>query len=383
MINGIIKNIPSDFKLITKIKGANISEANKNKFWRIPKNAITFDYVEIGKNSDADFSKEIISFFDETGKLISKTFRENGRNIRQRLYRHEENKKFITDMIFDTTRITEKVSDMVHNLGGVWRKKSEETQWITKIPELPKNGKIPTELHTRKVNYNPQTETIDTITLTQYPVNLGIGHFRKSFITAKFEQYLGKPKLKQATFSKNLKLDFENDKYLKYRFLDFHTEEGIAAFAKGLLEEKGLDILRIKVYPNSPKVQKNNFGYFNPYMREICFSDTLTQKDLYLPEIVDSIAHEVEHAKQFSLIGRRGNGNCDYEFDAFEKLGELKTSEEKEEALKYFIAKGEYSEFGDKYTNNYLEIKAREAGLKTATEFQFPKENFDFFEPFN
>ena len=33
-------------------------------------------------------------------------------------------------------------------------------------------------------------------------------------------------------------------------------------------------------------------------MREICFSDTLTQKDLYLPEIVDSIAHEVEHAKQ-------------------------------------------------------------------------------------
>ena len=73
MINGIIKQVPkqiSDLKLITKIKNADISQIDKDKHWHPSKLAASFDYVEIGKNSDADFSKEIISFFDETGKLI-------------------------------------------------------------------------------------------------------------------------------------------------------------------------------------------------------------------------------------------------------------------------------------------------------------------------
>ena len=385
MINGIIKQAPkqiSDFKLITKIKKADISQIDKNKHWHPSKSAVSFDYIEIGKDSDASFSREVITFYDDKGKLISRIFRENGKNTKQRNYLYEGNKKIISDMLFDSSRITEKVNDMLYNIGGVWKKNFELTQWITRISGWTRNRKVATELHTRRVDYNPQTELIDKITLTQYPTNLGFSKGTKKYITGEFNHCSGMPVLKKATYSKNLKLDFD-DKYLKYRFFDLHRPDGISILTKGMLEDNGLEILRINIFPNSIKVDEKRLAFFNPNTKEICFSPSLTTPDKYVLETIDCVAHEVEHAKQFALIGRRGNGCCDYEFEAFLKLGELKTPEEKEEALKYFIAKGDYSETGDKYTNNYLEVKAREAGKKAAYDFQFPVENFDFFERFN
>lgn len=389
MINAIVKQIPQnsgqigEFKLISKVKRACISEIEKSKHWKAPQEAVSFDYVEIGKISDENFSKEVISFYDENGRLILKNFRENGKNTRQRTYQYIENKKIISDMFFDTSRIKEKVDDILFNIGGIWKKAYEETQWITKIPEWAKKGKNPTELHTRRVDYNPITELEDQITLTQYPINLGLSKRKKQFVSGIFKHTTGVPMLKEITYSTNNRLDFYNDKYLKYRFFDFHRPEGVTVFTKGLLDDNGLGNLKIKVFPDSPKVKSDSAGYFDPLEREICYSKNLSKPDLYVLDIVDSVAHEVEHAKQFSLIGRRGNGSCEYEFDAFSKLGELKTPEEQMEALKYFIAKGDYCAKGDKYTNNYLEVKAREAGARIAEEFQFPIENFIFFERFN
>ena len=384
MINAVLK-LPQnqkEFSLIKKIVKADISAIDKDKFWRTPKNAASFDYVEIGKTSDSNYSKEIISFFDKDGNLFCKTFRENGKNVKQRQYRYQDDKRFLTDFVFDTTRIKEKVNDAMYNLGGVWKKIAEETQWISRIQEWAKDGKVPTDFHTRHVDYHPETGLIDTITLTQYPINCEKSRLPKRFVKGEFKHILGTPTLAKATYSKNLRLD-PNDKYLRYRFFDLHTPEGITVLTKGLLEEKGLDVLKISVQPNSLKIEEGNLGFFCALSKEICFSEKLTQKDAFLPDIIDSVAHEVEHAEQFAYIGRRGKGTSQYEFDAYKNLGELRTEEEKQEALKYFMAKTEYVPTGDKYKNNYLEVKAREAGKKAAEDFQFPIENYNFFERFN
>ena len=371
----------TDFRLLTKTEKADISLINKDKFWEVPKKALSFDYIEIGKASDEKFSREVMTFFDDTGRVISKVFRENGRNVKQRLYRYDDNKKFITNMLFDASRVAEKAENYLYNLGGIWKKNFELTQWITKIPEWAKDGKIPTELHTRHVDFVPQTEEATKITLTQYPINLGIGNGQKKTVSGEVDNSKGFLKIKNATYE-NLNIDC-NDKYLKYRFFDLHTPEGIIAVTKGLLEEKGLGELNISVIPNSSEVPDKYYGFFDSFIREIHFSKTITQSNVPFLEIIGSIAHEVEHARQFSLIGRRGNGMSKYETDALKKLGEITDPEEQLEALKFFIARCKYTPFGEEYKNNYLEVKARAAGEETAKEFMESKDNFEFFEQFN
>ena len=387
MISAIVKQIPQniktagDFMLLSKVKKVDIQNLDKNKIWRAPKDAVSFDYVQIGKVSDSGYSKEIISFFDKNKKLVSRTFRENGRNIRKRQYKYNYSKRTITDFIFDSSRILAVVNDATFNLGGIWKKVSEETQWIKKIYAWKKDGKIPTDLHTRRIDFHPETEEIDKITLTQYPINHGRSSLKKRFITGKFQQTPDDLNLVEATYSKNLDLDF-SDKYLKYRFFDLHTPEGLVFFTKGLLQNKGLAPLNIAVEPNSLMVHSKNLAYFDDEFGKIYFGKRLL-KDYDLLDIVDTAAHEVEHAKQISMIGRREKGTTKYEREALRILGGLTDPKEQQEAINYAIAKEDYSSTGHKYTNNLLEVKAREAGRNIAEDFQYPIENFNFFERFN
>ena len=370
----------TDFRLLTKTGRTDISLIDNNKFWQAPQNAVSFDYVEIGKHSDENFSREVMTFFDDTGRVISKVFRENGRNVKQRLYRYDDNKKFITNMLFDASRVAEKAENYLYNLGGIWKKNFKLTQWITKIPEWAKDGKIPTELHTRHVDFVPQTEEAAKITLTEYPINLGIEKGQKKTICGEVDNSKGFPKIKSATYE-NLNID-RNDKYLKYRFFDLHTPEGIIAITKGMLEEKGLGELNISVIPNA-KMDNDELGSFDTYEAKIRYSGKLIKENMPVEKIIKIIAHEVEHAKQHSLIGRRGIGGSKYEYEAFKKLGPLTTPAEEVEALQYFIASCKYKPYGYEYKNNYLEVKAREADEKTSTEFTESKNNFEFFEQFN
>ncbi len=388
MINAVVKQIPQnikqvgDFRLITKIKRADIKSLDGSKFWRAPENAERYDYAQIGKKSDENFSKEVISFYDSWGKLISRIFRENGKNTKMRKYQYAclRNKKTLTDFIFDSSRITENVNDAAFNLGGRWKKVSEETHWINQLFGLKKEGKTPIAFRTRHVDYDVNTDSINSITLTQYPATHS-GKHSKKFITGKFQETPDGIKLLEAVYSKNLNLDF-TDKYLTYRFFDLFSPEGLTIFTKGLLKNKGLAPLNIIVEPNSLFVHYKDLACFNSEFGKIYFAKKLL-KGYDLFDIVDTAAHEVEHAMQHALIGRRGKGNTKYERDALRLLGELTDPKEQQEAIHYAIANEEYSGSGDKYINNLLEVKAREAGRKAVDDFQLPAENFDFFEQFN
>ena len=182
--------------------------------------------------------------------------------------------------------------------------------------------------------------------------------------------------------SKNLALDL-SDKFLKIRLLNPKSFEGLIAYTKSLLAEKGLKSLNIKIHPYSNKVSSYVYGYFSSPESEICYGKRLLNETS--EEVIDTVAHEVEHAYQYALIGRLGKGNTSYENEALKKLGEI-PKEKRAEAIDYAIAKERYQQFSKignaEYHNNLLEIRAADAGKDAAMEYKENVDNYNFFKNF-
>lgn len=379
----------TEYLLLAKNENVDIAQINKEKYWRIPQKAASFNYVSIGKKFDSDFCREVISFFDENGKLIQKLFRENGKNIKQRIYKYDDEKRTIEQRIFDTSRISDEIQDInVRNMWGMWKKEFTEQQWIMKLKNsFTSNGKQATFLKTKRSTYLNDDETIKKVTFTEFSPNSIPHNIRKNIkVLGIIEQRQNMIKVNNIE-TECITLD-KDDKYLPLRFLDLHTPEGLTVLTKYYIGKKGLKPLNIHIIPNSDNVASNSNASFSPSSREIKFSPNVVKQ--YILDIIDTVAHEVEHAYQHCQIGRLGKGHNDYEFDAFKKFGEIENFEEREEAYKYVIARENYPKFTDDedlsknlaYKNNYLEVKARLAGARAADNFEKAKTNFEFFSQF-
>ena len=162
----------------------------------------------------------------------------------------------------------------------------------------------------------------------------------------------------------------KKDKFLLVRFLDPRSDEGLEYLTRMFLNQKHLSKLKINIFPNSFSVSSDSLGYFSPDKRKIAYSPEL--KDKAILSAVNTVVHEVEHAFQYSQIGRLGKTRTTYEMDAYLRLGDLE-HEKIGEALKYADARDNYPRFNNfselseakkrEYRENYLEVKAREAGL--------------------
>lgn len=382
----------TDYRLLQRLDNVDVTSIDR-KVWLPPKEASSFSLVQVGKKSDSNFIKEVMTYFDKDGKIIERLFRQDGINTKQRLYSYGDRSREIITRDFVHPKVAKgyTISNALRNLGGSWRKKISELQIIEEYPNLAKSidpkyeGKNPIRLFTKKVEY-ANADDIDSVRkfrFTHSHINLGVQNpSEKKVISGTIYKNGNKIELNDVQKTDNLDLNLD-DKFLKYRFVDPRSDEGIKLISDYYIKQKGLEPLSIRVFPSSGSIKESDtLGYF--CNGEICYSKRL--QNMGSKESIDTAAHEVEHAYQHAQIGRIGKGNTRYETEAEHLLPEIKDDEIKE-AVKYSIARDVYPRTNKVWSNplyrdNYLEVKAREAGEKATEEYCADDNNFRFFDAF-
>ncbi len=380
-----------DSKLLEKIEKADVVDFSINIGLKAPKDAKTYSYVKVGKKSDNAFSREIVSFFDSQKRLISRVFKENGINVKQRLYSYKKRTRVIQTKEYSIERLPEKYRenlDICNKLGD-WHVVSLEKQIKEKVSEFAKNGKKALQLFTRRVDYNPKDMDSQQITYTKYPLNLGFGKKSdKQVLCAKIQKKNKDVEILDLKQSENLGLD-TGDEFLKYRILDPRTADGMEYLTYKFLKDKNLDKLYLRVYPLDADVAKNSAGYFSARKSQICYSPAL--ENYYPEDIVAVVAHETEHAYQHSLIGRIGKGRNSYEYDALREFGPIEYGDEKfRKSIEYAIARDDYPTYSATedlsrnrlYNENLLEVDAFAVEEPARKAYMKSQENFEFFDQF-
>ncbi|MGN0030580.1 MAG: hypothetical protein ACI37Q_01335 [Candidatus Gastranaerophilaceae bacterium] len=371
----------TDFRLTTKSENLPVSESmNKAIGIFLPNvTADTFSYVSIGKHSDLSYRHEIMTFYDKCKRVILRTFKKDDNLYKMRCYRYGLD----NDAIIATYKsIPEKANSSSDDLQMV----SVEYRRVTSIKSntFSENNPSPQRVSIKKVEMSDfNGKANEEITFLYTPFNRGVGKpSDRKFLkgTVVFEN--DNVSLNNIEKSDNVKLDFD-DKYLTVRFLDPRTEAGIKVLTGQLLKEKSLDKLKLKIVANC-ELDEGVEGSFSSDLRTI-FLKNFTEYCFH-EDAVNCSAHEVEHAYQYSLIGRLGKGNTSYETDAMNINGELTDINEINEAVRYSIADTNYPSTGRTndnplYKYNYLEVKARQFGEKIADEYENSL-NYDFFEEF-
>lgn len=333
----------------------------------IPKGTNTYTYVNVGKKSEDSFSKEIIAFFDEAGKLIQHVFRTNGENTAKRNYLYPKKDIRIIDFFSDNGK-----------------KVASELQ---KIRICDDNKK---QLLTKRVNYlqDKNKNSIQEIIFTHFPKFGNQKTGSKLVASAKVIEREGQKVLtdfQKSGFGTTFDIS-NNDRYLLFRFLGLNTDEGLFELTKRFLKEKQILKLKLNIRISPRFIDENTEGGFSVMQREISYSSKLKEKSPL--QVVNTVAHEVEHAYQYSQIGRMGKGRTSYESDAHRLLGDLKCKDVPE-AIKYadarynypIIKPGEDLSKNERYLTNYLEVKAREAGKNAEDRYMHSNpQNYLFFD---
>lgn len=377
-----------DYKLLYKAEKIDVAAYTGKRDWLVPHEAVSFNYVKVGKKSDPDFTSEILSFYNENNKIITRLFRQNGLNVKKREYSYGSISRTICtrDFVLPKLDLKKEFPFFLKNLAGGWCDKIFELQIVEEYPQLKgcinkKNiDTNPMGLYTKKVEYSgsDDKDSARNITFTKYPINLGIQKPSAKKVISGTVLKKGKNiELTNVTKSDNLDLNLD-DEFLKFRFIDPRSDEGLRLLSDYYIKQKGLEALHISV---SPSVEMgSSFGSFRN--GELRYSQNL--QSMTSREAVDTVAHEVEHAYQHAQIGRLGKGFSRYESEAERLLPPIEYNEIKE-AVKYAKASSDYpvenvTVDNPRYRNNYLEVKAREAGQKARDLYMADKSNFYFFD---
>lgn len=367
-----------DYKL--SIRQDNVPVINfDTDIYKPPKEAATYNYVKVGKKSDKSFSREIISFYDKNKKLIHRYFRENGVNIKRKVYSEG----------FDSREITtsEYIPSQKFLNYGLWKDRSKEYQQVNEYrhPALSKDGKHAKDMRTKRIDYEECGDNqVQKITYTKYPLTLGFQNAsQKEVVSGRIKKTGDEFVLSDIKSSDNVTIDTQ-DEFLTVRFLDPRSDEGADVLTKYFLKLKGLEKLDVAVksvnYPMGTKVAD-----FNQYNGVITFYEPYKKGFWFTP--IDASGHEVEHAYQYAQIGRIGKGDTAYETRAMQVLGTPSDIDEICEATEYAIANDIYPRenivpSNPLYWDNYLEVKARAAGEKAVDLYKNNSNNI-FFEKFN
>ena len=80
------KHISHHKNLLARYDKVKLTEKISEQFKYLPECVDSFDYIAVDTKGDKSLIKEVITLFDDTGKMISRFFRENGITKRQHRY---------------------------------------------------------------------------------------------------------------------------------------------------------------------------------------------------------------------------------------------------------------------------------------------------------
>ena len=352
------------FVLLEKTQKINIDQY-KTFSDNTPQNADSFTIVTIGKREDKNYKKKITTFYSDE-------------NVVERLFESTEGERIIREY----EHRGHDVKDSNCRYRKIVQKKmvNGKPKFVTDLIEEMRTYKFQKQKNKKTGKNCLKLEIIKNIidgnkisaTITEYPFNgdrktAKIPNLRK-IAGLEIELNESTPIITGTFETTNIKLP-SNDKYLPYRFiLDSKTK--IKELTKHFIKEKNLDKLNIKVRVKDT-IGKNTAGYFDEERNEIVYAMSTC-------DFVRTSAHEVEHAYQYCQIGRVGKGYSQYGRNSRKIYGPIDNLQESMEAHKYSIASINYPKLSDEedlsknmdYMNNYLEVKAREAGEKASKEYK-------------
>jgi len=367
----------TQYKLLKKTKKLPVEEFNGG--WTVPENAKYFSVVKVGKRNDKEFQREIVSFYDEK-EPIRKCFSGAGMNnkIRDYVYNFQLPQKGV-EMNGAYGVNVRKIKTTEYNPEQfTYELKQDEEQFLYHMFDKQTNSyTYAKKLHINKNKYTREKDGLNVdASITEYPMTLGFEPKEsKKVLSAKLKMDGNNAVLQEISEQKNIDVD-TNDEFLPYRFLVGSRKQ--ECLAQHFLNKNGLGNAGIKIYTNKDSVSPNSAAYFSSQNREIVFKE--------VPKYAHPVsiaAHEAEHAYQYSQIGRAGLGTTLYERQCRIYLGPLKKLNEIKEARKYANASDNYPVLSQTenlsqnkdYQQNYLEIKAKEAG-KNAEEIYKKGLNF-------
>ena len=174
------------------------------------------------------------------------------------------------------------------------------------------------------------------------------------------------PKITDITNNTELELP-KSDEFLPYRFLT--GEQKQTSLTRYELNKNGLKDLDIGIYYSKDAVGANSEGAFDHSSGDVIYDEISKAHPIKIS------AHESEHARQFSLIGRLGKLKTDYGGKCLKILPEINDNKTRKEGFEYVIAYENYPKLSSTedlknnklYWENKLEVDARE---KSDSEFK-------------
>ena len=342
------------YTLLEKSKKINIEQYKKLSS-NAPEIADSFTFVTIGKKDDEKYRKKITTFY-------------SGKRIVERLFESSDGKRILREYkhtgynTSDSCRYTRVIQKTPSDEKGLF-----STDFIKEMRTYKSEmtGRIKLEIQQNIIKGNKIEASI-----TEYPFGRSKNKFpgQKKVLGVTLEFDNGIPHITGTVETPNVKFPL-NDKFLPFRFI-IDEQTKIKSLTRFFIHKKDLDKLGIKI-DISDTVAKNSAGYFSESEGKIAYNIN------ELKNLADLSGHEVEHAYQHRQIGRIGKGRTEYERKSLKYYGEIDGIKEGMEAHKYAVASENYPRLKDDedlsknmaYQNNYLEIKAREAGEKLQKEY--------------
>lgn len=356
-----------DYFLISKTEKLPISELSPSS-WAVCSNSSSFSVVKIGKKSKPNYFKEITTFYDEQNRPLAKCFNGVDIDYKMRTYSYgkdiNSNNQAVNIRNISVEGLKRTDNDLADeslkfiSAFGQWKKLSDEMQCVTDVKSAKKLAVFKTVYSNNKSR---------DISIIEYPLNKNKENkTNKKILNLRINQNSHKYKVEQLSNSPNISI-LSNDEFFPYRFLT--DEEKCRELSYFFLRKKGLDNLGLKVQIPSHEVGADAAAHFSSMDSAIRWRKVPEYKP-----IVMVAAHEVEHAAQHSLIGRLTGGESGYELKCREKFGKIKDKNERFEAIRCFDAQKSYPmpfdpDYAVKHDENYLEIKANEAGFKAYKEY--------------
>ena len=364
----ISKNSP--FKVLKKTKKLDISKF-KNSEWEVPAGAQRYSIFKVGKKDDPTFEREIIRFYDKDGKMIARCRKGTNweKQVKNIEYYDEYNPNKVSKYNSHTRRINEK---QYCKETDNWKTVREEDQYIYNDYDiLSAEGTPSKKIHISKNIYDYTTsEPVIHASLTEYSKNVAIKD-RNPVKTFGMDIVLrdNRPEIVGYSEKNNVDVD-KTDEFLPYRLLLGKNKQFAAT--QYFIDKKGLNQVGIAIEMASNKLPNNSGGGFDPKAGSIIHK--------YVPKYdhpMEISAHEVEHAYQYSLIGRARHNETEYETKCRKILGTDLTALEQKDAAKYYKGKLTYPKLdpnedlskNEEYINNNLEVGARYAGRKAMREY--------------
>lgn len=371
MINNRYLMLKTPIRPFVKYKGDAIRLSSKTPF--------SVDEVYIGTKHHPEKLSCITTFRDSKGNIIERVFDMADGYLRNRLYSVTENTIGENEIVKSTTvkeyKLKKRMIPAYEKLLEEYKKLGvpKDVLWtpIQLITNhLSENISTGEKVLSQSKITGMQKPTKELHEIIEFPhiINNKIQKAKKKFVRYVVNSLTNKI-VSGTGVSKGVRFP-RTDSFLPFRVLDIDSAK--YGLTEKFLKDKKLSNIDVRIqteYSPKPDEEETSALFFGTdgtirYNKKYKFSSK--------SKLAETAGHETEHVMQWFLFSRNTGGESIWQINIAQKFGGLKTKKVRNEAKRCTKSIYNYvsiNEDVEKYYKNYVEIKARKAGLKAKKQY--------------